>query len=103
MRSTRLAPVGLALALLPMTGCATNRDPDPGDFATRWIAEMDRRPPEERVPNWDEIRSLMMRPAPAVGDAAPVFALEMDDGTGTVRLAQLHANKPVVLVFGSWT
>jgi len=99
MRPTTLARPGLALAILALSGCTM----DGNQHAKRWVAEMDSRPAEERVPNWDEIRVLMMREAPRVGDAAPDFALETCDRTDTIRLSALDPNKPVVLIFGSWT
>ena len=38
-----------------------------------------------------------------VGDLAPDLELENADGSGSVRLSSLHAVKPLVLVFGSYT
>jgi hypothetical protein len=37
------------------------------------------------------------------GELAPDFELPAPDGAGTVRLADLHAERPVALVFGSYT
>jgi hypothetical protein len=73
------------------------------EIAQDWIAEMDGLPPEERVPNWDEIRALMLRPVPQVGDTAPRFALETREGDKTIRLSDFRGERPVVLIFGSWT
>jgi hypothetical protein len=42
-------------------------------------------------------------PKVAAGDAAPDFELPLVDGSGTVRLAELNAGRPVALVFGSYT
>jgi hypothetical protein len=42
-------------------------------------------------------------PKVGVGDAAPDFELPLVDGEGTVRLAELNAERPVALVFGSFT
>ena len=39
----------------------------------------------------------------AEGDLAPDFELPSLDGGGTVRLADLRAERPVALVFGSYT
>ena len=39
----------------------------------------------------------------ASGELAPDFELPSLDGTGTVRLADLRADRPVALVFGSYT
>ena len=49
----RLALWGLVL--LPLVGCASEEDP-----AKRFMARMDAAPPEERVPNWDQIRTMML-------------------------------------------
>lgn len=38
-----------------------------------------------------------------VGDVAPDFNLEAQDKSGAVRLSSLRGQKPVVLVFGSYT
>lgn len=99
MRPTQFARPLLALALLAALGCATEGD----RTARRFMADMDARPPAEQVPNWPEIRALMLREPPRKGDEAPDFTLETCDGTGSVTLSQLDPNQPVVLVFGSWT
>jgi hypothetical protein len=38
-----------------------------------------------------------------VGDLAPDLELERLDGTGKVRFSELHGEKPLVLLFGSYT
>ena len=38
-----------------------------------------------------------------VGDPAPDFSLQNLDHTGTVQLSALNSQRPVVLVFGSYT
>lgn len=38
-----------------------------------------------------------------VGDLAPDLELERLDGSGKVRFSQLHRDKPLVLMFGSYT
>ncbi len=38
-----------------------------------------------------------------VGDVAPDFALRTPDGSAQVRLSRFRGQKPVVLVFGSYT
>jgi len=38
-----------------------------------------------------------------VGDPAPDFTLQTVDGSGRVRLSSFRGEKPVVLVFGSYT
>lgn len=39
----------------------------------------------------------------AVGDLAPDLELVSADGTGSKRISDLYREKPVVLVFGSYT
>jgi AhpC/TSA family len=48
-----------------------------------------------------EIGSHM--PGPAVGDAAPDFELRTHDGREVIRLSEFGGDKPVVLIFGSFT
>jgi hypothetical protein len=38
-----------------------------------------------------------------VGDMVPDLELERLDGTGKVKLSDLHVDKPLVLLFGSYT
>ena len=38
-----------------------------------------------------------------VGDIAPDLELERLDGSGKVRFSQLHSDRPLVLLFGSYT
>jgi hypothetical protein len=38
-----------------------------------------------------------------VGDLAPDLELERLDGTGKVRFSELHSDRPLVLLFGSYT
>ena len=99
MSTKEFASIGLAASLLTLAGCAVDAD----KFAQRWIASMDAKPPEERVPNWQTIRTLMMREPPKVGDKAPDFSLKSRTGDETIRLSQFEGKKPVVLIFGSWT
>jgi hypothetical protein len=49
-----------------------------------------------------EYRNLMAAKV-AVGDLAPDFELARCDGDGTVRLGALAAERPVALLFGSYT
>ena len=97
-----------AAVVLAAAGCAGTEEPGPEperepDMADQFIERMDSLPPEERVPDWDRTRALMVREAPAVGDRAPDFELPLEDGSGVVRLSTLASEKPVVLVFGSYT
>ena len=38
-----------------------------------------------------------------VGDLAPDLELERLDGSGKVRFSELHSDRPLVLLFGSYT
>jgi hypothetical protein len=42
-------------------------------------------------------------PAPRVGETAPDFKLQTKDGGREVRLSSFKGQRPVVLVFGSFT
>lgn len=93
--------IGL-FAIIALGGCAAPQ-PSAEQQAARFIARMDAAPSDERVPNWEHTRSLMLRTAPAVGDAAHDFTLPLADGSARIRLSEFGANRPVVLIFGSWT
>jgi peroxiredoxin len=45
----------------------------------------------------------LMTPKVSPGDIAPDFALPRLDGRGYVRLADFRGERPVALVFGSYT
>ena len=45
----------------------------------------------------------LARPKVAVGDIAPSFELPLVGGTDTMRLSRLLDERPVALVFGSYT
>ncbi len=88
------------LVLMPVMclfGCA------PRDPMAAFIAKQDSLPPEERVPDWERTRRLILRTAPAVGDVAPDFELPLLDGSGEIRRSEFHEGRPLVLVFGSFT
>jgi hypothetical protein len=53
--------------------------------------------PGPRVWAWARRGSL------AVGDPAPDFTLPLHDGSGHVTLSSFRGERPVVLVFGSYT
>ncbi len=72
-------------------------------MTAEFIAYMDAKLPEERVPNWETTKALMLRDAPNVGEEAPDFTLETRDGSESIRLSQFEGHRSVVLVFGSWT
>lgn len=68
-----------------------------------FIRRMENSPPEERVPNWSNVKKLMARKAPKVGEVAPDFALKTLDGAERIALSQFAGKQPVVLIFGSYT
>lgn len=90
------------LILVPvLVGCTMlMQEADP---AKKFIDQMDKAPPEKRVPNWEQTKALMARVAPKVGELAPDFTLPTLDGHQTVTLSQHRGDRPVVLVFGSFT
>lgn len=50
-------------------------------------------------PLWQIARDGSLR----VGDPAPDFSLETTDKSSRVKLSSFHGQKPVVLIFGSYT
>jgi len=48
---------------------------------------------------WNHTRAGSLQ----VGDIAPDFELPRHDGGGRVRLSEFRDNRPVVLIFGSYT
>jgi hypothetical protein len=91
--------------LLILIACVlgTSMMVDAVDPAKKFIDQMDKAPPEKRVPNWEQTKALMARVAPKVGEDAPDFSLPTLVGQETVKLSQHKNEKPVVLVFGSFT
>lgn len=68
-----------------------------------FIQRMESAPPEERVPNWSNVKKLMARKAPNVGETAPDFMLKTQSGDEEIGVSQFVGKKPVVLIFGSYT
>jgi hypothetical protein len=75
-----------------------------------------RRPPEQfsRVMSYVPMPAFLILPFKSlwlaaregslqIGDPAPDFDLPLVDGSGKVRLSSFRGEKPVVLVFGSYT
>jgi hypothetical protein len=86
-----------AVVLVLLCSCA------PRDQMAMFVKQMDNAPPSERPPNWDEVKRLMARPAPAVGTVAPEFSLPSVDGTQSLTMSRQRGDKPLVLIFGSFT
>jgi len=55
-----------------------------------------------RKHHWKEVEEID-REAPKVGDLAPDFTLSDISGTETITLSEFRGEKPVALVFGSFT
>lgn len=89
----------LVVASALCAGCATS-DVDP---APRMIAQMDAAPADKRPPNWEVTKARMARRAPQFGEIAPEFTLPLLGGAGTITRSQCHRDKPLVLIFGSFT
>lgn len=49
---------------------------------------------------WQKLHNTL---APKVGDPAPDFTLSDIRGENTIRLSAFQGNKPVALIFGSFT
>ena len=83
--------------LLFTAGC---RSVDP---AAKFMAEMYHAPAEKRPKDWDHTRTLMSRTVPVVGQPVPVFTLPMHKSEQTITRSVHQADRPLVLIFGSFT
>ena len=94
-----LIPIRCAVlaATLFFAGCA------PKNPLADFIQRMDRLPPEQRVPNWEQTRRLVTRTAPRVGETAPDFTLPTLDGTASITRSVHQGDRPLVLMFGNYT
>jgi len=93
----KIKHLGWSLILLVAAGCQT------GDPSHHFIADMDRKPEASRPVGWEEVKRLMARPAPAVGQPAPDFTLPTAEGTETLTRSVYQQGRPLVLIFGSFT
>ena len=77
--------------------------PDSGLLA----AQQNRRPNGMRRPGQRRDMSRRGRQrqddAPRIGDIAPVFTLQSPDGESETDISQFQGEKPVILIFGSYT
>jgi Ca2+-binding EF-hand superfamily protein len=62
-----------------------------------------RRKMQARREQGHELGYDSKKPAPEPGEVAPDFELRTPDGSKTIRLSSFRDNKPVVLIFGSFT
>lgn len=88
------------LCVFMLSAIPSVQDSDP---AGKFIEQMDKAPPEKRLPNWEQTRKLMARMAPKVGNDAPDFSLQTLDKKSIIKLSQHKDDRPVVLIFGSFT
>ncbi len=88
---------GTALVILLTFGCSSR------DQMNMFMRQVDAAPPEKRPPNWEHTKKLMQRTAPAVGQAAPDFSLAAVDGKSSLTMSRHHGDRPLVLIFGSFT
>lgn len=88
---------GMLLVLFIVIGCS------PDDQMAMFVKQMDSAPASERPPNWDEVKRLMARSAPAVGAFAPDFSLATLEGQQSLTMSRHRADRPLVLIFGSFT
>jgi len=87
----------LLLGALMQTACSK---PDP---MSEFVRTTDALPPGEQPPGWANVKRLMSRRAPAVGEIAADFTLATPDGTRWITRSTFAAGRPLVLIFGSFT
>ncbi len=101
-RSLFLALAAFCLGLFWLTAVAEDK-PSPADApALTYLDEFAGKTVKDR-----ETAARLMRSReankPTVGAVAPAFKLKRLDRDGYVELKELHRDKPVVLLFGSFT
>ncbi len=96
--SNFMRPALAAVATAILVGGCAHEDP-----ALRKIRYVDGLPPGERPTNWSQTRALMLRPAPAVGTVAPDFTLDTLSGDRAITRSVFQGDRPLVLIFGSYT
>lgn len=93
----------IGLLFFGVGGFATN------DWALAWQNKDDTQTQKQerrrQRPNQQERQRRGQQPddAPQVGDVAPVFTLKSLDGESETDIASFKGEKPVVLLFGSYT
>jgi hypothetical protein len=61
------------------------------------LSEMDK------PKNWDQVKELGLRDAPSEGDRAPDFSFRFIDGQQDLTRSTWQGDRPLVLIFGSYT
>jgi hypothetical protein len=87
----------LSLLVFVAVGC---RSVDP---AAKFIARVDHAPPDRRPKGWENIKAMMSRTAPGPGQPAPDFTLPLLDGTNEIKRATHQGERPLMLIFASFT
>jgi hypothetical protein len=82
-----ITPADLQPALFPPQPASSNDDPTPLDFLSGFVT--------------GELGSISQ--GPRVGGRAPDFELDDHEHKRRIRLSQFHGQKPVLLIFGSFT
>lgn len=96
MKELRISQVAILVSIL-VAGCT------PNDQMAMFVKQVDSAPASERPPNWEEVKRLMARPAPAVGAVAPDFSLSSVDGRQSLTMSRQRGERMLVLIFGSFT
>ena len=97
MKSARRVMVGACVGAGLILGCAT------GDPSERFVQYMYRLPEDQRPIDWEHTIRLMERIPPSVGDIAPDFTLDTLDGDRAITRSVFQEDRPLVLIFGSYT
>ena len=87
--------LAVGLGLIVVTGCAGGARLETGGFAQRGRGGHGMRGRRGRMRRADR--------APALGAAAPNFKLTSVEGDRSVELASFKGDRPVILIFGSYT
>lgn len=97
MKDTHRVMVAACVGAGFVLGCSS------GDPAARFVNYMQTAPEDRRPIDWENTLRLMSRTPPAVGDIAPDFTLDMLDGERAVTRSVFQEDRPLVLIFGSYT
>jgi hypothetical protein len=87
----------LTIALGALVAVPAKSQTDPGRSSRR------RSEPRSDESQLESDRNRGAPRAPAVGEAAPDFTLKTPDGKQTITRSKFQADRPLVLIFGSFT